>query len=115
MLSASAMSHSQTPYDGGTPLMLRWVFVRGDDRIDVCRSVAPTSVQVTVSDGAVIRPFTFGDRSALIAFHAGFEQALTQTGWRLAAFEPERRRVSDRRLLTRGADRRGAIGLVWSR
>jgi hypothetical protein len=109
------MNDSQNPHDGGTALTLRWVFVRGDDRIDLCRSVAPTSMQVTVSDGGVIRPFAFGDRSALIAFHAGFEQALTQTGWRLAAFEPERRRMSERRTLTRGTDRRGAIALVWSR
>ena len=96
-------------------LTLRWMFVRGDDRIDVCRSADPTSTQVEVSDGGEMRAFRFANRAALVAFHAGFEQALTQTGWKLTGFEPERRRGNDRRKTPRGTDRRGAFALVQSR
>jgi hypothetical protein len=94
---------------------LRWVFARSTDRIDLCRSVAPTSMQVDVSEGAVTRVFRFADRPSAVAFHAGFEQALLQTGWTLAAFEPERRQKHDRRLTPRGGDRRGTLALAWSR
>lgn len=110
------MSDSQGQDGGGERLVLRWVFVRGEERIDLCRSADPTSTQVDVSDGGVMRAFRFANRAAVVAFHAGFEQALTQTGWKLMVFEPERRRGDDRRVMPRAGDRRGSsLALVWSR
>jgi hypothetical protein len=97
------------------PLMLRWVFARDADRIDVYRSVAETSTQIEVTVGGQMRAFRFSNRSAVVAFHAGVEHALLQTGWQLTAFEPERRTGGDRRTLQRGIDRRSSLALVWSR
>jgi hypothetical protein len=97
------------------PLMLRWVFAREADRIDVYRSIAETSTQIEVSVGGEMRAFRFADRHSVVAFHAGVEHALLQTGWRLTMFEPERRAGSDRRTLQRGIDRRSSLALVWSR
>jgi hypothetical protein len=109
------MNDAQNPGDGDGEVTLRWVFARGADRIDVRRSVAPTSTQVEVSDGGGVRTFTFANRAAVVAFQAGFEQALIQTGWTLAAFDPERRHGNDRRANPRPTDRRGALALVWAR
>ena len=66
------MSDSQSQDGGGERLVLRWVFVRGEERIDLCRSADPTSTQVDVSDGGVMRAFRFANRAAVVAFHAGF-------------------------------------------
>jgi hypothetical protein len=102
--------------DSGERLTLRWVFVRGEARIEVCRPVAPTSTQVEVTGGdGELKTFNFADRPALVAFHAGFEQALLQTGWRLAEFAPQRRSGADRRAIPRDGDRRGSLALVWPR
>ena len=109
------MSDSGIRDDGGERLALRWVFVRGGERIELCRSADPTSTEATVSDGGATRAFTFANRAAVVAFHAGFEQALIQTGWKLATFEPERRRGGDRRVVPRTSERRGSLALVWSR
>ena len=97
------------------PLMLRWVFGRDDARIEVCRSSAPTSTQIDVAIGGANGLFRFLDRQSVVAFHAGIEHALLQTGWQLLKFEPERRAGSDRRTLQRGIERRGFPALVWSR
>jgi len=99
----------------GEPLRLRWVFGRDAARIDVYRSSAATSTQIDVSVGGELRTFRFLDRQSVVAFHAGIEHALLQTGWQLMAFEPERREGSDRRSLQRGIERRGFPALVWSR
>lgn len=99
----------------GEPLTLRWVFARGDARIDVYRSSAQTSTQIEVATNGTMRTFRFLDRRSVVAFHAGIEHALLETGWRLEAFEPERRRGVDRRTLQRGIDRRNSLALVWSR
>jgi hypothetical protein len=106
------MIDAQNPGDGEGEVTLRWVFARGADRIDVCRSAAPASTQVDVSDRGEVRTFKFVNRAAVVAFQAGFEQALTQTGWTLAAFDPERRHGNDRRVKPRVTDRRGALTLV---
>jgi hypothetical protein len=109
------MNDILNPGDGEGEVTLRWVFARGTDRIDVRRSVAPTSTQVEVSDGGGVRTFSFANRAALVAFQAGFEQALIQTGWTLATFDPERRQGNDRRAKPRANDRRGSLALVWAR
>ena len=95
--------------------MMRWKFTREDGRIDVYRSSAETSTQIEVQSAGAMRTFRFGDRRSVVAFHAGVEHALLETGWRLEGFEPERRAGSDRRALQRGIDRRRALSLVWSR
>jgi hypothetical protein len=97
------------------PLMLRWVFGRDDARIDVYRSSAISSTQIDVSAGGEMRVFRFLDRQSVVAFHAGIEHALLQTGWQLIAFKPERRVGGDRRTAQRGIERRGFPALVWSR
>ncbi len=97
------------------PLMLRWVFARDDARIDVYRSSAAMSTQIDVSVGGEMQVFRFLDRQSVVAFHAGIEHALLQTGWQLMTFEPERRAAGDRRTLQRGIERRGFPALVWSR
>jgi hypothetical protein len=109
------MSLSQSD-DSGERMTLRWVFVRGDARIEVCRPVAPTSTQIEVTvGGGEPRAFNFADRPALVAFHAGFEQALITTGWRLSEFAPQRRSGADRRNAPRDTERRGSLALVWPR
>jgi hypothetical protein len=102
-------------YAEADPLMLRWVFARDDAKIDVYRSSAIASTQIDVSVGGELRVFRFLDRQSVVAFHAGIEHALLQTGWQLMAFEPERRAGNDRRTLERGIERRGFPALVWSR
>jgi hypothetical protein len=97
------------------PIMLRWVFGRDDARVDVYRSSAMSATQIDVSAGGEMRAFRFLDRQSVVAFHAGIEHALLQTGWHLMTFEPERRGGSDRRTLQRGIERRGFPALVWSR
>ena len=110
------MSTSQGDDGDGEVMTLRWVFVRGHDQIEVRRPVAPSSTQIEVSGaGSDLRAFTFVDHACLVAFHAGFEQALAQTGWTLAEFHPERRSGVERRGIPRDTDRRRSIALVWSR
>lgn len=93
-----------------------WVYVRGQDRIEVRRSVTPTSTRLEVSgSNAEVRAFDFDDHAGLVTFHSGFEQALAQSGWSLAEFQPERRSGADRRAIPRPTDRRRSITLVWSR
>jgi hypothetical protein len=96
-------------------MTLTWVFVRGDERLELRRESDPESTSLEVSGPAGQRAFNSRDRAALIAFHAGFEQALTQSGWRFEAFYPERRGGQDRRSVPRASERRGALELVWSR
>ena len=96
------------------PLMLRWVFTKATEGIDLFRSSAVTSTQVEVVVDGHMRVFRFADRPSAVAFHAGFEHALLQTGWQLTGFVPERRAEGDRRTLQRGLERRGALSLVWS-
>ncbi len=99
----------------GEFVMMRWTFARDDARIDVFRSSAEASTQIEVGIGGARRMFRFTERRSVAAFHAGFEHALLETGWRLEGFEPERRSGTDRRALQRGIDRRRALSLVWSR
>ena len=96
-------------------LMMRWTFRREDARLDVYRPSAETSTQIEVSTAGAMRTFRFLDRRSVVAFHAGVEHALLETGWRLEGFEPERRSGVERRTLQRGIERRGALSLVWSR
>jgi hypothetical protein len=97
------------------PMLMRWTFTRGDAHIDVYRSGAETSTQIEVVAAGSMRAFRFADRRSVVAFHAGVEHALLETGWHLERFEPERRTGVDRRAQQRGIDRRGALSLVWSR
>jgi hypothetical protein len=96
-------------------MTLTWVFVRGDERLELHRDGDPASTLLEVSGTGGSRTFVSRDRAALVAFHAGFEQALAQSGWRLEGFQPERRAGSDRRAVPRAAERRGLLELVWSR
>jgi hypothetical protein len=97
------------------PLTLRWTFGRNDTRIDLYRPIAASSTQIDVIVSGDLQTFRFADRRSVVAFHAGIEHALLQTGWQLLAFEPERRTGADRRALQRGTERRGFPALVWSR
>jgi hypothetical protein len=96
-------------------MTLTWVFARGDERLELRRDVDPASTQLEVSGAGGQRTFVSRDRAALVAFHAGFEQALVQVGWRLESFQPERRNERDRRATPRASERRGELELVWSR
>ena len=95
--------------------MLRWVFGREDTRIDIYRSIEATSTQIDVVVAGHAQTFRFLDRRLMVAFQAGFEHALLQTGWQLLGFEPERRAGGDRRARQRGIERRGFPALIWSR
>jgi hypothetical protein len=96
-------------------MMLTWVFVRGDERLELRRSADPASTSLEVQGADGLRTFISRDRPTLVAFHAGFEEALTRSGWRMEAFHPERRSGRDRRAVPRISERRGALELVWSR
>jgi hypothetical protein len=96
-------------------MTLTWVFVRGDERLELHRDVDPASTLLEVSGSGGTRTFVTRDHAALVAFHAGFEQALAQSGWQLERFQPERRSGNDRRAMPRTPDRRGTLELVWSR
>lgn len=96
-------------------MTLSWVFLRNDERIEIRRSVDPESTTFEVWGSEGPRTFVSRDRAALVAFHAGFEQALLLSGWTMARFEPERRSGRDRRAVARGTtDRRGSLALVWT-
>ncbi len=96
-------------------MKLTWMFVCGDKRLELGRDVDPASTSLEVDEADSPRVFVLRDHAALVAFHAGFEQALIQSGWRLEGFQPERRSGHDRRATARITDRRGALELVWSR
>jgi hypothetical protein len=96
-------------------MTLTWLFVRGDERLELRRDVEPDSIRLDVSGPNGLRTFVFRDHAALVSFHAGFEHALTQSGWTLERFDPERRSGDDRRAIPRVAERRGPLELVWSR
>ena len=96
-------------------MTLTWVFVNGDERVELHRDVDPASTLLAVSGTGGQRTFVSRDRACLVAFHAGFEQALAQLGWRLEGFQPERRSGSDRRAMPRTPERRGSLELVWSK
>jgi hypothetical protein len=96
-------------------MTLTWMFVRGDERLELHRDVDPASTLLEVSGTGGQRTFVSRDRAALVAFHAGFEEALVQSGWRLEGFQPERRSGYDRRAMPRTTERRGLLELVWSR
>jgi hypothetical protein len=83
--------------------------------VEVRRDGDPASTKLEVSGAAGPRTFVFREHAALVSFHAGYEQALTHLGWRLAGFEPERRSGQGRRAIPRFAERRGQLELVWSR
>jgi len=103
-------------FDEGRIMTLTWVFVQGQHRIEVRRMIDPRSAQLEVTDGERdARTFTFQSHAALVAFQAGFEHALSRAGWTLKEFQPERRAGIDRRAISRHADRRGSLALVWSR
>jgi hypothetical protein len=109
------MTDLQDNTEHDDPVMMRWKFTRDESRIDVYRSSAMSATQIEVAASGSMRTFRFNDRSAVVAFHAGIEHALLETGWQLEGFEPERRVGADRRTLQRGSDRRGMLALVWSR
>jgi len=109
------MTELQDNTDQDDPVMMRWKFTRDEAQIDVYRSSAMSATQIEVAAKGSMRTFRFLDRSAVVAFHAGIEHALLETGWQLDGFEPERRVGNDRRNLQRGIDRRGMLALVWSR
>ena len=96
-------------------MTLTWTFVRDNERMELRRAVDPTSVALEVSGAGGLRTFGFRDHAALVAFQAGFEQALAHLGWKLASFQPERRSGDDRPEAPRIPDRRGSLELVWSR
>jgi hypothetical protein len=96
-------------------MTLTWLFARDAERLELRRDVDPASTSLVVSGPGGARTFVFRDHAALVAFQAGFEQALTQSGWRLEGFQPERRSGEDRRAIPRGPERRGSLALVWSR
>jgi hypothetical protein len=103
------------PDSDGEPPILRWVFGREDTRVDIYRSIDATSTQIDIVVAGAAQTFRFLDRRSMVAFQAGVEHALLQTGWQLLAFEPERRAGADRRARQRGSERRGFPALVWSR
>jgi len=96
-------------------MTLTWVFVRGDERVELRRDGDPASTRLEMSGASGPRTFVFREHAALVSFQAGYEQALTHLGWTLAAFEPERRSGHDRRAIPRFAERRGLLELVWPR
>ena len=97
-------------------MTLTWAFVQGQRRLELRRMIEATSTQLeVVGPEGDVRTFTFDSHAALVAFHAGFEQALARSGWTFAEFQPERRTGSDRRAMPRHNDRRGSLALVWSR
>jgi hypothetical protein len=96
-------------------MTLTWVFVKDNERVELRRQVDPTSVSLDVWGSGGLRKFGFRDHAALVAFQAGFEQALAHSGWQLEGFQPERRSGEDRAAQSRIADRRGSLELVWSR
>jgi hypothetical protein len=96
-------------------MTLTWTFVKDSERMELRREVDPTSVSLEVSGTGGQRTFGFRDHAALVAFQAGFEQALAHLGWRLESFQPERRTGGDRPAAPRIPDRRGSLELVWSR
>jgi len=96
-------------------MTLTWVFVRDSERVELRRDVDPTSVSLHVSGAGASQTFGFRDHAALVAFQAGFEQALAHMGWQLESFQPERRGGHDRRAVPRIPERRGSLELVWSR
>jgi hypothetical protein len=96
-------------------MTLTWVFIRDNERVELRREVDPTSVSLDVSGADGLRTFAFRDHAALVAFQAGFEQALAHSGWHLEGFQPERRSGHDRRAVPRITERRGSLELVWSR
>jgi hypothetical protein len=97
-------------------MTLTWLFARDAERLELRRDVDPASTSLVVAGPNSARTFVFRDHAALVAFQAGFEQALTQSGWRLEGFQPERRSGQDRRTIPRaGTERRGLLELVWSK
>ena len=116
----------RTRYNSSAACHFKGVSVRGthDDptwrvrgtAVELRRMIEPTSTQLeVVGPEGDVRTFTFDTHTALVAFHAGFEQALARSGWTFAEFQPERRTGSDRRAIPRHPDRRGSLALVWSR
>lgn len=97
-------------------MTLTWAFVQGQQRLELRRTIDPTATQLEVwGPASDMRTFTFDNHAALVAFHAGFEQALARSGWTFAEFQPERRSGRERRAIPRDSDRRGSLALVWSR
>ena len=96
-------------------MTLTWVFVKDNERVELRRQVDPAAVSLDVLGAAGLRKFGFRDHAALVAFQAGFEQALTHSGWQMEGFQPERRSGQDRAAAPRVNERRGSLELVWSR
>lgn len=85
-----------------------WTFVRRHERLEVRREEAADGrpvLVVTGGDAAGSTPFS--DMAALVRQQSRLEIMLIDSGWSLASFEPERRKVADRRATPREtADRR---------
>jgi len=84
----------------------RWVFVRGDTRLELSREETPTGVNLIVSGEGLPRAFAFGNVERLVRFQSDMEALLLRTGWTFSRFAPDRRSNRDRRAFPRLLERR---------
>jgi hypothetical protein len=85
----------------------RWVFVRGNQRLELTRATLPDCVQLVVTlSGEPRRVHTFPDLLTLTRFQSDMEQVLVWTGWTFVEFSPDRRTGRERRKWPRLEERR---------
>jgi len=78
-----------------------WTFQRDDDQIVIERRDLESTPALVITSQGQERTVSFGEDSNLEKFQHDMEHFLLQTGWTFARFEPDRRRVHDRRLFPR--------------
>jgi hypothetical protein len=84
-----------------------WIFVRGEQRVEIRRPDSEAPRQLVIADGrGEPRTYSFDDPVALVNFQADMEVFLLQTAWTFAEFRPERRQGRERRTWPRLRDRR---------
>jgi hypothetical protein len=81
-----------------------WLFAKGTSSVRILRT-APLSLAVC-GPGRVRRFLTFENDSDLVAFIANTEYVLAEAGFRFRGFAVERRQNPERRIPTRGIERR---------
>jgi hypothetical protein len=99
------MDHAARPITR-TVETLVWTFVRGEERLELCREETRTGINLVVAGSGVPRTIAFSTLERLVSFQSDMETLLLRTGWHFTAFSPEQRSATDRRGFPRITERR---------
>ncbi len=83
-----------------------WLFIRGNDRLEISREDVDDGVTLTVAGDGTPRSYFFRDPNRLQVFQRDMETLLLKTGWSFTSYSPEKRLGRDRRGWPRTANDR---------